>query len=60
MVFEIDAFFVSLKEELPNKSVSGIWELLPLKKYFHQCFEFCWEKLIVHLRKIDSGVGNEQ
>ena len=33
MVFKIDAFFVSLKEEVPNKSVSEILESLPLKTF---------------------------
>ena len=31
MVFKIDVFFVSLKEETPNKSVSEIRESLPPK-----------------------------
>ena len=31
MVFKIDVFFVSLKEEIPNKSVPEIRESLPLK-----------------------------
>ena len=31
MVSKIDVFFVSVKEEIPNKSVSGTRELLPLK-----------------------------
>ena len=33
MVFKIDIFFVSLKEEMPNKSVSEILESLPLKTF---------------------------
>ena len=33
MVFKIDVFFVSLKEEIPNKSVSEILESLPLKTF---------------------------
>ena len=33
MVFKIDRFFVSLKEEITNKSVSKILESLPLKKH---------------------------
>ena len=33
MEFKIDVFFVSLKEEIPNKSVSEILESLPLKKF---------------------------
>ena len=30
MVFKIDVFFVSLKEQIPNKSVSEILGSLPL------------------------------
>ena len=30
VVFKIDVFFVSLKEEIPSKSVSKIRESLPL------------------------------
>ena len=33
VVFKIDVFFVSLKEEIPNKSVSEILESLPLKTF---------------------------
>ena len=33
MVFKPDVFFVSLKEEIPNKSVSEILESLPLKTF---------------------------
>ena len=33
VVFKIDVIFVSLKEEIPNKSVSGILESLPLKTF---------------------------
>ena len=33
MVFKIDVFFVSLKEEIPNKSVSEILGSLPLKTF---------------------------
>ena len=33
MVFKINAFFVSLKEEMPNKSVSGILGSLSLKTF---------------------------
>ena len=34
MVFKIDVFFVSLKEEIANKSVSEILGPLPLKNIF--------------------------
>ena len=33
MVFKIDLFFVSLKEQIPNKSVSEIRRSLPLKTF---------------------------
>ena len=33
MAFKIDVFFVSLKEEIPNKSVSEILGSLPLKTF---------------------------
>ena len=33
MVFKIDVFFVSLKEEIPNKSISEILESLSLKAF---------------------------
>ena len=33
VVFKIAVFFVSLKEEIPNKSVSEILESLPLKTF---------------------------
>ena len=33
MVFKVDVFFVSLKEEMPNKSVSEILWSLPLKTF---------------------------
>ena len=33
MVLKIDVIFVSLEEEIPNKSVSEILESLPLKTF---------------------------
>ena len=33
MVFKIDVFFVSLKEEIPNKSISEILGSLPLNTF---------------------------
>ena len=45
MVFKTDVFFVSLKEEIPNKSVSEIRESLPLKIFSSM--------LRMLLRKID-------
>ena len=47
MVFKPDVFFVSLKEEIPNKSVSEILESLPLKTFSSM--------LRVLLRKIDQS-----
>ena len=41
VVFKIDAFFISLKEELPNKSTSEILESLRFKmliSMFSKCF----------------------
>ena len=45
MLFKINVFFVLLKEEIPNKSVSEILESLPLKTYSSM--------LRMWLRKID-------
>ena len=45
MVFKIDVFFVLLKEEIPNKSVSEILKLLPRKTLSSM--------LRMFLRKID-------
>ena len=45
MVFEIDVFFVSLNEEIPNESVSEILEPFPLKTFSSM--------LRMLLRKID-------
>ena len=33
MVFKVDVFFISLKDEIPNKSASEILESLPLKTF---------------------------
>ena len=50
MAFEKDVFFVSLKEQIPNKSVSEILESLPLKIF---------PSIIrVSLRKIDLPSEN--
>ena len=51
MVFKIDVFFVLLKEEIPNKSVSEILESLPLKTF---------SSMIFHLKKMGNEGGNEQ
>ena len=47
MVFKVDVFFVSLKEEIPNKSVSEFRESLPLKMFSSM--------LRMLLRKIDRS-----
>ena len=44
MVFKIDVFFVSLKEEIPNKSVSEILGSLPLKT-FSSMLRMLWKKI---------------
>ena len=47
MVFKINVFFVSLKKEIPNKSVSEIRETLP-RKIFSSMLQTL-------LRKIDRS-----
>ena len=47
VVFKIDVFFVWLKEEIPNNSISEIWESLPLKIFSSM--------LRMLLRKIDRS-----
>ena len=49
MVFKTDAFFISLKEETPNKSVSEILGSLPLKTFSSM--------LRMLLKKIDLSSG---
>ena len=44
MVFKIDVFFVSLKEEIPNKNVSEILGSLPLKT-FSSMLRMLWKKI---------------
>ena len=59
MVFKIDVFFVSLKEEIPNKSVSEILGSLPLKT-FSLMLRMLLKKLISHLKKLGNEGDNEQ
>ena len=59
MAFKIDIFFVSLKEEIPNKSISEILGSLPLK-IFSSMVRMLLKKLISHLKKLGSEGDNEQ
>ena len=59
MVFKIDVFFVSLKEEIPNKSVSEILGSLPLKT-FSSILRMLLKKLIFYLKKLGNEGANEQ
>ena len=59
MVFKILVFFVSLKEEIPSKSVSEILELLPLK-IFSSMLRMLLKKLISHLKQLDNEGDNDQ
>ena len=59
MVFKIDVFCVSLKEKLPNKSVSEIQESLPLK-IFSSMLWMLLRKIDLSSRKLDNERGNEQ
>lgn len=60
VVFKIVVFFVSLKEELHNKSTPEMLELLGSQKVF-----FCHSKcflwgLVIHLRNSNSDGNSEQ
>ena len=59
VVFKIDIFFVSLKEKIPNTSISKILESLPLK-IFSSMLQMFLRKTIFHLKKLDNGGGKEQ
>ena len=59
MVFKIDVFFVSLKEEIPNKSISEILGSLPLKT-LSSTLQMLLKKLIFHLKKLGNEGDNEQ
>ena len=60
LVFKTDAFFISLKEEIPNKSVSEILGSVPLKNIFIDASNVVEKKLIFHLKKLDNEGDNEQ
>ena len=59
MVFKIDVFFVSLKEEIPNKSVSEILGSLPLKT-FSSMLRMLWKKINLLSEKLGQWRCNEQ
>ena len=59
VVFKIDVFFVSLKEEIPNKSISEILGSLPLKT-LSSTLQMLLKKLIFHLKKLGNEGDNEQ
>ena len=55
----MDVFFVSLKEEIPNKSVSEILGSLPLK-IFSSILRILFRKSIFHMKYLGKEGGNEQ
>ena len=59
MVFKIDAFFVSLQEEIPNKSVSEILGSLP-PMIASSMLRMLLKKKIFHLKKLGNKGDNEQ
>ena len=59
MVFKIDVFFVSLKEEIPNKNVSEILGSLPLKT-FSSMLRMLWKKIDLLSEKLGQWRCNEQ
>ena len=59
MVFKIDVFFVSLKEERPNKNVSEIRESLPLKTFLSM-LRMLLRKIDFSSEKLDNEGSNEQ
>ena len=59
MVFKIDAFFVSLNYEKPNKSVSEILDPLPLKT-FSSMLRMLLRNIDLNLKKLGYEGGNEQ
>ena len=59
VVFKIDVFFISLKEETPNKSVSEVLESLPLKT-FSSMLRMLLRKIDLSSEKLGSEGGNEQ
>ena len=59
MVFKIDVFFVSLKEERQNKNVSEIRESLPLKTFLSM-LRMLLRKIDFSSEKLDNEGSNEQ
>ena len=59
MVFKTDIFFVSLKEEIPNKSVSEILESLPLKT-FSLMLRMLLRKIDLSSKKMSNEGSNQQ
>ena len=60
MVLKIDIFFVSLKEEIPNKSIWGILGSLPLKT-FSSMLRMLLKRIDLSSKKIGQWRGdNEQ
>ena len=59
MVFKIDVFFVSLKEEIPNKNVSETLGSLPLKT-FSSMLRMLWKKIDLLSEKLGQWRCNEQ
>ena len=59
MVFKIDVFFVLLKEEISNKSVSEILESLP-PKIFSSRLPMLLKKINLSLTKLGNDGDNEQ
>ena len=59
MVFKIGVFFVSLEEEIPNKSDSEILGSLPLKT-FSSMLWMLLKKIDLSSEKMGNEGGNEQ
>ena len=59
MVFKIDVFFVSLKEEIPSKSVSEILGPLSLK-IFSSMRRMLLKKIDLSSEKLGNEGDNEQ
>ena len=55
MVFKIDVFFVSLKEEIPNKSVSEILRSLP-----HNTFSSMLQMLMKKIDLSSEKIGQKR
>ena len=57
---KIDVSFVSLKEEIPNKSISEILESLPLKTFSSMLQMLLKKNLIFHMKKLGNEGGDDQ